>query len=86
MKAGEQPVHFRHKQFWTEKKAQQPPDHRTQIIGARFNFIGFYSSSPENKENILLGVRETKQTKTAATTRAHDPRWSVKGSELLVKN
>lgn len=54
MKVGEQPAHFRHQQFWAEKKAQYPPDHRTQIIGAHFNFIGFYSSSLENKENILL--------------------------------
>lgn len=38
----------------SRKKAQYPPDHRTQIIGAHFNFIGFYWSSLENKENILL--------------------------------
>lgn len=34
--------------------SRKKQDHRTQIIGAYFNFIGFYSSSPENKENILL--------------------------------
>lgn len=38
----------------SRKKAHYPPDHRTQIIGAHFNFIGFYSSSFKNKENILL--------------------------------
>lgn len=37
-----------------QKKAHYPPDHRTQIIGAHFNLIGFYPSSLENKGNILL--------------------------------
>lgn len=39
---------------WRTTSSFQAQHHRTQIMGAHFNFIRFYSSSPENKENILL--------------------------------